>query len=234
MNVRPIACFAAVLAAALLAFPLTAGAQQPAQVASRPSARAAGSPGSPLRIAARHAQPEHRHGHLGQSQRHLSLSRLRHVGRARRRQRAARPAGDRQGRLPERHGRAAPARRRSLHHAIQHHDLSEEDRRDGPQHREPARLHHPALQRGDAHPRRPRHQQREGARRQEGQFQRRRQRHAVLHPPDLRAARHQGDGNQRRPGRRLPDGQVGRDRGHRADRRQADRLVRASSSSSPA
>ena len=63
----------------------------------------------------------------------------------------------------------------------------------GPQHREPARLHHPALQRGDARPRRPRHQERAGPQRQEGQLQRRRQRHAVLDPPDLRAARHQGE-----------------------------------------
>ena len=121
------------LGAALLVFPLAAGAQQSVQPSSR---RSSGRPPQPHACRPAHAalrdtaQPEHRHGHLGQSQRHLSLSRLRHVGRARRRQRAARPAGHRQGRLPERHGRAAPARRRPLHHAIQHHDLSEEDRRD--------------------------------------------------------------------------------------------------------
>ncbi len=77
-------------------------------------------------------------------------------------------------------------------------------------------------------------EQRERAQRQEGQLQRRRQRHAVFHPPHLRAARHQGDGNQCRPGRRLSDGQVGRDRSHGADRRQADRLLRRNSSSSRA
>ena len=67
---------------------------------------------------------------------------------------------------------------------------------------------------------------RAGPQRQEGQLQRRRQRHAVLGPPDLRAARHQGPGGQRRPGRRLPEGQVRRDRRHHPDRRQADRRVR--------
>ena len=106
------------------------------------------------RRADREAQPEHGHGHLGQSQRHLSLSRLRHVGRARRRQRSARAAHHRQGRLPERDGRAAPAGRRPVHHAIQHHELPQEDRRVRPQHRRPAGLHRQALQRGDAHSRR--------------------------------------------------------------------------------
>ena len=47
-----------------------------------------------------------------------------------------------------------------------------------------------------------------GSQRQEGQFQRRRQRHAVLHAAHLRAARHQGRGGQHGPGRRLPEGQV--------------------------
>ena len=49
----------------------------------------------------------------------------------------------------------------------------------------------------------------EGPERQEGQLQRHRKRHAVLDTADLRAARYQGGGGQRRSGRRLSEGEVG-------------------------
>ena len=96
----------------------------------------------------------------------------------------------------------------------------------GPNIDDAPRLHRQALQRGDAHPRRAGHQEHAGSQRQEGQLQRRRQRHAVLDPAHFRAARHQGAGGQLRSGRRLPAREVGRDRRHHPDRGQADGLVR--------
>ena len=62
------------------------------------------------------------------------------------------------------HGRAAPARHRPVHHAVQHHELPQEDGRVRPQHRCTARLHRQALQRGDARPRRAGHQEHPGSR----------------------------------------------------------------------
>ena len=52
-------------------------------------------------------------------------------------------------------------------------------------------------------------------------FQRHRQRHAAVVARHLRQARHQGPGSERRPGRRVRETEVGRDRGDDPDRRQA-------------
>ena len=78
------------------------------------------------------------------------------------------------------------------------------------------------------------HQDDSGPERQESQLQRCWQRHAVFHAADFRAPQHQGAGDQCRSGRRLPNGEVGRDRGHHSDRWQADRMRLPSSNSSPA
>ena len=163
-----------------------------AQATGRCTTGAAAESGRAIPDPSRQAQPEHRDGGLGQSQRHLSLSRLRPVGGARRRRRPAGAAGDRQGRLPEHDGRAAPQGSGPWDHAVQHHELPQEDGGVRDQHRPARGLHHQALQRGDARSRRTRHREGAGSERQEGEFQRRGQRHPVLHAPDLRVARHQG------------------------------------------
>ena len=224
---------AALALAALLVLP---GGRCSAQLVSAsaqrrlaPAAKRAGTrrSGQPPGCAHREAQPEHGHGHLRQPERHLSLSRLRHVGRARRRQRPARAADHRQGRLPERDGRAAPAGRRPVHHAIQHHELSQEDRRVRPQHRQPGWPTSPSstTRRCTSSPARASSsiQDLNGKKVNFSdvgsgtQFSTR----LIFELLGIKAA-----GGQRRPGRRLSEGQVRRDRRHRADRRQADRLVR--------
>ena len=59
------------------------------------------------------------------------------------------------------------------------------------------------------------------ARRQEGQLQRHRQRHAAVHARYLRAPQDQGRGSEHGPGRRVREAEEGRDRRHHPDRRQA-------------
>jgi hypothetical protein len=135
-------------------------------------------------------QRRHDRPHLGRRRGHLCSHRRRPCRRARRR-RAARAADHRQGLGAEHARRDVPARRRHRDRAVRRARLSSA-RAHRRQSRPLAAVHRQALQRGDPSAGQCPGGQPAGARREEGEFRRPRQRHVDHRLADVRQAGHQG------------------------------------------